>query len=60
MLRDDQGKLLNGDNLIKKIEGLLDVREKFYNQADIIITTDDKKIGFTIDELAKKLSPYID
>ena len=60
MLRDDQGQLLDGDSLIKKIEGLLGTREKFYNQADIIISTDDKKIGFTIDELAKKLSPYID
>jgi shikimate kinase len=60
MLRDDDGKLLDGDNLIKKIEMLLSTREKFYNQADVVVTTDDKKIGYTIDELAKKLSPYID
>lgn len=60
MLRDDDGKLLDGDNLIKKIETLLSLREKFYNQADVVVTTDDKKIGYTIDELAKKLSPYID
>ena len=59
MLRDDDGKLLDGDNLIKKIEMLLSTREKFYNQADVVVTTDDKKIGYTIDELAKKLSPYI-
>ncbi len=60
MLRDDNGNLLDGADLMKKIENLLSAREKFYNQADVIISTDDKKIGYTIDELAKKLSPYID
>ena len=60
MLRDDSGQLLDGADLRKKIDNLLSTREQFYNQADIIITTDDKKIGYTIDELAKKLSPYID
>ena len=29
-------------------------------QADIVIPTDDKKIGYTIDELAKKLSHYVE
>jgi shikimate kinase len=60
MLRDDDGKLLDGEGLRKKIENLLSVRERYYLQADIIITTDDKKIGYTIDELAKKLSHFID
>jgi shikimate kinase len=60
MLRDDKGQLLDGADLKKKIDNLLFTREQFYQQADIIITTDDKKIGYTIDELAKKLSPYID
>ncbi|MFA6468626.1 MAG: shikimate kinase [Bacteroidota bacterium] len=60
MLRDDDGKLLDGDDLKQKIENLLSTREKFYNQADVIITTDDKKIGYTIDELAKKISHYVD
>jgi shikimate kinase len=60
MLRDDEGKLLDGDSLRLKIEGLLAARERFYLQADVVITTDDKKIGYTIDELAKKLTHYID
>lgn len=60
MLRDEDGTLLHGDHLLRKIETLLGTREKFYNQADVIITTDDKKIGYTIDELAKKLSTYVD
>ncbi len=60
MLRDENGKLLDGKELMTKIENLLSAREKFYLQADVIISTDDKKIGYTIDELAKKLSPFID
>lgn len=60
MLRDDQGNLLDGDDLMKKIETLLHTRTPYYEQADIVINTDEKKIGYTIDELAKKLSIYID
>lgn len=60
MLRDDNGNLLDGDDLMKKIQGLLDTRKPYYEQADIVVTTDDKKIGHTIDDLAKKLSSYID
>lgn len=60
MLRNDQGALLDGDDLVKKIETLMNSRTPFYEQADIIVTTDDKKIGHTIDELAKKISAYIE
>ena len=60
MLRDDQGNLLDGDDLMNKIQKLLDARSSFYEQADIVIPTDDKKIGYTIDELAKRLSSYVD
>lgn len=60
LLRDDQGNLLDGEDLMKKIENLINTRKPYYEQADIIITTDDKKIGHTIDELAKRLSHYIE
>ncbi len=59
MLRDESGTLLDGDALKKKIETLLNAREHYYLQADVIISTDDKKIGNTIDELAKKVAQYI-
>jgi shikimate kinase len=60
MLRDDKGQLLDGDDLMKKITTLLNARTPFYEQADIVVTTDDKRIGHTIDELAKKISAYIE
>ena len=59
MLRDEKGNLLDGAELMKKIETLLNARKHFYEQADVIISTDDKKIGHTIDELAKKLTNHL-
>jgi len=59
MLRDENGNLLNGEPLMAKIRSLLDKRTPFYDQADIIMHTDDKKIGMTIDELTKQLRSII-
>ncbi len=59
MLRDENGNLLDGEHLRLKITTLLEQREVYYNQADIIIHTDDKRIGNTVDELAKKLRKFI-
>lgn len=60
MLRDDDGKLLNGAPLMEKIRALLDRRTPYYERADIIMNTDDKKIGMTIDELTKQLRGLIE
>lgn len=60
MLRNDEGQLLDGDDLMMKIETLLNARTPYYEQADIIVTTDDKKIGHTIDELARRIASYIE
>jgi shikimate kinase len=60
MLRDDNGTLLNGAPLMAKIRTLLDRRTPFYERADIIMHTDDKKIGMTIDELTKQLRGLIE
>lgn len=60
MLRDEHGNLLDGEDLLRKIESLLNARIPFYEKADIIVTTDNKKIGNTIDELAKKIFEHIE
>ena len=60
MLRDENGNLLDGEDLLHKIETLLNVRTPYYEKADIIVTTDNKKIGNTIDELAKKIFTYLE
>lgn len=60
MLRDERGKLLDGEPLMAKIRSLLERRTPYYERADIIMNTDDKKIGMTIDELTKQLRGLIE
>lgn len=55
MLRDADGNPLEGDELQKRIDGLLEIREKFYSKADIIIPADTLKVGTTVDTIVKKL-----
>ena len=49
----------NDELLRSKIMKLLEKREVFYNQAEIIISTDDKKIGKTVDEIVSKLNAFL-
>ena len=60
MLRDENGNLLDGEDLLRKIETLLNTRTPYYEKADITVTTDNKKIGNTIDELAKKIFTHLE
>ncbi|MBW7889378.1 MAG: shikimate kinase [Bacteroidetes bacterium] len=60
MLRDENGSLLDEEELKKKISVLLESRKHFYEEADMIIHTDGQRIGVTVDELVKKLSHLID
>lgn len=45
----------NKDEFIRRIKKLLEEREKYYKQADLIVNCDSKKLGLTIDDLAKKI-----
>jgi len=47
------------DEFIKKIKEYLDMREVFYNQADLVINTDNIDIGRTVDIIANKTSKWI-
>ncbi|HTR81707.1 MAG TPA: shikimate kinase [Bacteroidota bacterium] len=60
MLRTAGGDLMDSDQLQHRIEELLAGRKEYYEQAHIIIHTDDKKIGNTIDELVKTLRHHIE
>jgi shikimate kinase len=60
MLRTLEGQLMDADQLQGRIEELLTQRKNYYEQAHIIIHTDDKKVGNTIDELVKRLRHYIE
>ena len=47
------GEEFSKEKLIQKINNLFNAREKYYNQADLTINTDDISIGITVDRLAK-------
>lgn len=59
MLLDEKGNRLPEPALRDRIKALLDAREPLYNSADIIMLTDDRKVGQTVDLLVRKLSGWI-
>lgn len=48
----------NEDEFLKKIEEMLEKRKKFYEKADIIIDSEDKPLGLTVDKLVKEIKKY--
>ncbi len=59
LLREDQGVILDDEELQQRIVSLVQEREVFYNQADIVVTTAGKKIAHTVDEIVKKVRNLI-
>lgn len=59
LLQDPIGEFLPEDELRKRIADILASREPFYNQADIIIETDDRRIGITVDRIVHALAGRI-
>ena len=60
MLRTADGDLMDAEQLQLRIDELLTKRKDYYEQAHVIIHTDDKKIGNTIDELVRMLRHHIE
>lgn len=59
MLKDANGKPLTGIQLEQRIAELMQQREKFYSQSDITIVTDNQRVGVTVDEIIRKLRPFL-
>lgn len=59
LLQDPLGESLPEEELRKRITDILVSREPFYNQADIIIETDDRRIGITVDKIVHALAGRI-
>jgi shikimate kinase len=55
MLKDSNGNPLQGGDLQKKIDALLEFREQYYSKADIIIPADTMKVGIAVDAIVQKL-----
>jgi len=52
ILLGENGDCLSKDEFLKKVTTLIDSRKRYYEQADIVIDTDNEPIGKTIDKLA--------
>lgn len=58
-LKDRHGERLEEEELRKRIMDLYRLREPFYRQADIVIRTDEQRVGLTVDQIVRKLSPFL-
>ncbi|HET56805.1 MAG TPA: shikimate kinase [Ignavibacteria bacterium] len=47
------------DEFLEKIDGLLKKREDDYEQADLVINTDQTRIGVTVDKIAKQIKSLL-
>lgn len=59
MLRDEAGEQLSDEALQARIKGLMELRERYYRQADVIVQTGRSSIGATVDELVRKLRTHL-
>lgn len=49
----------NKNDFIERIKSLLEQREKNYEQAELIINTDETKLGYTVDKIAKQIESFL-
>jgi shikimate kinase len=60
VLVDVSGDRLSEEALRLRIQDLYARRQQYYEQADIIVPTDERKLGVTIDQIVKRLSGFLD
>jgi shikimate kinase len=59
VLTDLRGEQLSTDELRARIRELFVRREPFYEMADIVVSTDEQRVGVTVDRIVKRLSSVI-
>ncbi|NTU92300.1 MAG: shikimate kinase [Chlorobiaceae bacterium] len=59
LLKADDGSRLKREEIHDRISGLLAKREPRYQKADLVVVTDSKKIGSTVEELTRKIERFI-
>lgn len=60
VLRDGSGDRLDDDRLRERINALYRLREPVYAKADFTVLTGDRRVGLTVDEIVRVLSPLIE
>ncbi|NTU53309.1 MAG: shikimate kinase [Chlorobiaceae bacterium] len=59
LLKGPDGHKLSREEIQQRIAILLEKREPRYQKADLVIITDTKKIGVTVEELTRKIEKHI-
>lgn len=59
LLWDGEGNLLPTDRLNERIATLFASREQFYNRADVIVASDRRRVGVTVDEIVRRLRDHL-
>jgi shikimate kinase len=60
IISDVSGQNLNEEELRKRVFELYGHREQFYEKADIIVPTDEHRVGVTVDQIVRLLMAHID
>jgi shikimate kinase len=58
LLRGPSGEQLPEHELRERIQRLIDEREKYYTTADIIVSTTNRKVGVSVDEIVQHIRRY--
>ncbi|NTU92784.1 MAG: shikimate kinase [Chlorobiaceae bacterium] len=59
LLKGDDGTRLQREEIQARISALLAKRESRYQKAELVVVTDSKKIGSTVEELTRKIERHI-
>jgi shikimate kinase len=59
VLSDIHGEKLSTEGLRARIQELFARREPFYAMADIVVSTDEQRVGVTVDRIVKRLSSVL-
>ncbi len=59
LLKGPSGEKLPREQIQQRISDILEQREPRYQKADLIIVTDSKKIGTTVEEMTRKIERHI-
>jgi shikimate kinase len=60
LLKTPDGEPLNDDELRARIKVLYEAREPLYERAHIIIPTDGRRLGLTVDQIVKRITGLIE
>jgi shikimate kinase len=60
VLRDNEGERLDDERLQQRIQELYRLREPVYARADFTVMTGERRVGLTVDDIVRRLSPHIE